>query len=96
MLLLALFWSFSAGYQLTLQFVVCGGALMVAWEAYRLEKQLWAIGFVAIALVFNPFQPMTFSREMFLWMDFLSMAAFLASLIMLREKPEFSMPPLIS
>ena len=95
MLLLALFWSSPAGYQLMLQFVVCVGALVVAWEAYRLEKHLWAIGFFAIALVFNPFQPMTFSSEMFLLLDLLSMATFLASLAVLKAQPKFSMPPII-
>ena len=94
-LLLALFGRSSAGYLLVLQFVVCGGALLVAWEAYRLEKHLWAIGFFAIALVFNPFQPMTFSSEMFLLLDLLSMATFLASLAVLKAQPKFSMPPII-
>ncbi|MBI4442487.1 MAG: hypothetical protein HY649_03825 [Acidobacteria bacterium] len=96
MLLLALFWSFPAGYHLALQFVVCIGALLVAWEAYCFEKHLWAVGFCAIALVFNPFQSMTFSREMFLWMDLLSMATFLASLTVLKAKPKFSMPLITS
>ena len=90
-LLLALFGRSSAGYLLVLQFVVCGAAIMVAWEAYRSERQVWAIGFVAIAVLFNPFQSLTYSREMFLWLDLLSMATFLASLAVLKAKPKFSM-----
>lgn len=95
-LLVALFWRFSAGYQLALQLVVCGGAVLVAWEAYRSEKQLWAIGFVAIALLFNPFQAWTFSREIFLWLDSLSMATFLASLAVLKPRPILYMPSITS
>ena len=91
-LLPAVFWQVTAGYQLALQLLVSAGALLVAWEGYRSEKQLWAIGFVAIAVVFNPFQPWTFSRDMFLWLDLISIATFLASLVVLKAKPESSMP----
>ena len=91
-LLVALFGRSSEGYQIVLQLVVCAGAILVAWEAYRSEKQLWAVGFVAIAVLFNPFQPWTFSRDMFLWLDLISIATFLASLVVLKAKPESSMP----
>ncbi|MBI4459346.1 MAG: hypothetical protein HY648_04730 [Acidobacteria bacterium] len=94
-LLLALFWSYSAGYQLVLQFVVCAGAILAAWQAYRSAKHLWAIGFFAIALLFNPFQSLTFSRETFLWLDLLTMATFLASLVVLKKKPKLAMPSII-
>ena len=91
-LLPAVFWQASAGYHLALQLVVTAGALLVAWEGYRSEKQVWAIGFVAIAVLFNPFQPLTFSREMFLWLNLISVATFLASLVVLKTKPRASMP----
>ncbi len=91
-LLLAVFWRSSANYELLLQFVVCTGAILVAWEAYRSAKGLWAIGFVAIAVLFNPLQPLTFSREMFVGLSLLSMATFLASLAVLKAKPILPMP----
>jgi len=91
-LLPAAFWQAPAGYQLALQFVVCAGAILVAWEGYRLAKQVWAIGFVAIAVLFNPFQPLTFSREMFFWFDLISIATFLASLVVLKAKTRTPMP----
>ncbi|MBI3933502.1 MAG: hypothetical protein HY316_02340 [Acidobacteria bacterium] len=91
-LLPVVFWQASAGYLLALQFVVSAAAILVAWEGYRAAKQMWAIGFVAIALLFNPFQPLTFSREMFLWLDLISIATFLASLVVLKSKPSASMP----
>lgn len=95
-LFLALFWRSSEGYELALQFVVCAGALLVAWEAYRTEKRLWVIGFVAIAGLFNPFQPLTFSSELFFWLDLLSMSTFLVSLAMLKAKPKLPMPTILS
>jgi len=91
-LLPAVYWQSTAGYQLALQLVVSAGALLVAWQGYRSEKQIWAIGFVAIAVLFNPFQPLTFSREMFLWLNLISIATFLASLIVLKAKPRPAMP----
>lgn len=91
-LLPAVFFQATAGYQLALQLVVCAGAILVAWEGYRSAKQIWAIGFVAIAVLFNPFQSLTFSREVFLWLNLISIATFLASLVVLKAKPEPAMP----
>jgi len=90
-LLLAALWPPSENYQLLLQFLVCAGALLVAWQAYSAAKQIWAFGFVAIAVCFNPFQALTFSREMFLFLDLISIATFLASLAVLKPKPAVAM-----
>ncbi|MFH1741104.1 MAG: DUF6804 family protein [bacterium] len=87
----ALFWGAHEGYQLALQFVVPAGAVLVAWEGARSGKYVWAIGFVAIAILFNPFQPLTFSRGMFLCLNLVSIAAFYASLIVLKAKPGLAM-----
>ena len=91
-LLPAVFWQAPAGYQLVLQLMVCAGAILVAWEAYSSAKQIWAIGFVAIAVVFNPFQPLTFSPNLFLWLDLASVATFLASLVVLKAPPRCAIP----
>jgi hypothetical protein len=91
-LLPALFWQAREGYQLALELLVSAGALLVAWEGYRSAKQIWAISFVAIAVLFNPFQPLTFSRGMFLWLNVVCIAAFLASLVALKTKPRLAMP----
>jgi len=95
-LLPALFWQAHEGYQLALQLLVPTGALFVAWEGYRSEKQIWAIAFIAIAVLFNPFQPLTFSREMFLGLNLISIATFLASLVVLKAKPTPAMPSVAS
>ena len=88
----AVFWRTSEGYQVALQWIACAGALLVAWEGYRSEKQIWAIGFFAIAVLFNPFQPMTFSREMLICLNLVSIAMFAASLVLLRAKTKLAMP----
>ena len=91
-LLPAVFWPSSSDYRLVLQFLVCAGALLVAWEAYRSEKHLWMIGFAAMAALFNPFQLWTLSPGMSFWLDLLSIGMFLASLAVLKARPRFSMP----
>ena len=91
-LLPAVFWQPSAGYQLALQFVVCAGAILVALQAARSKKYIWAIGFVAIAMLFNPFQPLTFSRAMFLSLGWVSVATFLVSLAVLKANAGLAMP----
>ena len=86
-LLLAAFWRPSENYQLLLHSLVCAGALFVAWEVYSAAKPLWALGFVAIGVLFNPLQPLLFSRELFLGLDLLSLATFLMSLAVLKGQP---------
>lgn len=95
-LLLAVLWRPSEDYQLLLQFVVCAGAILVAWEGYRSAKHLWAIGFFSIALLFNPIQPAAFSRAMFLWVDLICVGMFLVPLAALKRKPILSMPSITS
>ena len=91
-LLVALFWRSSEGYQIALQLVVCAGAILVAWEAFGSAKHVWAVGFGAIAALFNPLQPVTFSGELFFWLDLFSMTTFLVSLVMLKAQPKLAMP----
>ena len=91
-LLQAMLWRSSGNYQLLLEFVVCAGAIVVGLDAVHAEEYLWATGFVAIALLFNPIAPVVLSRTMFLWLGWVSVAMFLASLIMLTAKPILSMP----
>jgi hypothetical protein len=90
----AVLWNPSENYRLLLQFVVCAGACLVAWKAFRSEQSIWALGFVAIAICFNPIQPAVFSRGVFLGMYLLSLAAFLSSSVMLRTQPNQMIPSL--
>lgn len=94
-LLPAVFWQAPEGYQLALQMLVCAGAVLVAWDGNCSEKQIWAIGFVAIAVLFNPFQPLTSSRDMLLWLNLISTATFLASLMVMKAKPRTALPSFV-
>lgn len=91
-LLMTALWRASASSQLLLQFVVCLGAILVALQAVRASKYIWAAGFIAIAVFFNPVVPVTLSRNIFLWLDWVCLAAFLLSLAALRREPTLSIP----
>ena len=94
-LFLAVLWRPSGNFQLLLEFVVCAGAILVALDAVRAEEYVWATGFVAIALLFNPVAPVVLSREMFFWLGWVSVATFLASLVVLKPKPRLSLESLL-
>ena len=85
-LLLAAFLRTSANYDGVLQFVVCAGAIVVAWEAFRTARYFWAIGFAAIAMLFNPIQPFNLSPAQFLWLDLFCIGAFVVSVAVLKKK----------
>jgi len=95
-LFLAVLWRPSENFQLLLEFVVCAGAILVALDAVRAEEYVWATGFVAIALLFNPVAPVVLSRDMFFWLGGASVATFLASLVVLRPKPRLSLESLLA
>ncbi len=95
-LLLAVLWGSSASYQILLEFVICAGSLLVVLQASRAGKYFWAAGFLAIAVLFNPVVPVALSREIFLWLDWVCLAAFLVSLAALKRQPRLSIPPIIN
>ena len=82
----------SGPYQIALQFVVCTWAALVALQAVRGEKHIGAFGIVGIAMLFNPFQPLAFSRGLFLSLGWVSVATFLASLAVLKGRPGIAVP----
>lgn len=87
-----LFWRSAGGYAIMLQFVVCLSAMLVALQAARSGKQLWAIAFFGLALLFNPVITVPVSRSVFLWMNVLCLGMFLASLKFLKAAPRLSIP----
>ncbi len=94
-LIAALIWSPSEGFEILLQFVVCISALLVFAQAWRARKYLWAVGFVSIAVLFNPVAPVGLSRGMFLWLDVACLATFLISLAVVRTTPRPSVSGII-
>lgn len=53
----AVLWLIKGDYRLLLDFLVCMGTIVVAVQAVRSKEYIWAFGFTAIAILFNPFVP---------------------------------------
>lgn len=84
------FWTPASNYAIPLQFVICGSAILVAIEAARLGKHLWAYAFGGVALLFNPLLTFTFFHSVFPWVNVLCSSLFLASLVFLKTIPKLS------
>lgn len=93
-LLLAMFWRFSVGYQILLQFLVCASAVMVMLQAAVARKYFWALVFVAVAVLFNPVLPVALSGKAFPLVNLSCLAMFAVSLGVLKtqRKPRLSIP----
>ncbi len=91
-LLLALLWRSSASYQILLEFVVCAGAVLVVRQAWLRGKYLWGIGFIAIALLFNPIAPVVLPRQILLGLNLVCLAGFLVSLALLNRQRQLPEP----
>ena len=57
LLLAVVFWNRAADYQAVLGFVVCVGAVRVAFLAGAVRRYDWASLFIGIALLYNPVYP---------------------------------------
>lgn len=86
------FWRPAGGYAIVLQFVICLSAILVALQAARSGKQLWAIAFAGLAVLFNPVVTVPVSQSVFLWINGLCFTMFLASVKFLKTAPKLSMP----
>jgi hypothetical protein len=91
-LLLGLLLSASAGYRIALEIEVCVAALVVVVQAMRMGKYVWGLGFIALALLFNPAVPVPLTHRLFLGLEWFSVGAFLVCLAALRARPMLSIP----
>jgi Family of unknown function (DUF6804) len=82
----------ASSYKVLLEFVVCVSGLLVVTQAVRAGKYIWATGFLAIAVLFNPVVPIPLSGKISLWLNWVCIAAFLTSLAALRRQPILSIP----
>jgi uncharacterized protein DUF6804 len=89
-LLLGVFWG-SENYRLVLELVVSVSAIMIFLQALKARKHAWVIVFTAIALLFNPVQPIGFSSAMDHGIELVSATVFLVSLVALRSKKRLSL-----
>ena len=86
-------WQWIAAYEFPLRAVVCAGAAVVAVQAFHSAKHLWAICFLAIALLFNPAIPvLPLADRLGLAAIVLAAAAFAVSLTKLKSLPLLSIP----
>jgi len=93
LLLAAIFWSSAPNYQIELNSVVCIAAGVVLIQAFQVKKYRWAIGFLAIALLFNPAMPVfRLAGGVSLSLVVLAIAPFAISLVALRRRPLLSVP----
>lgn len=91
LLALAVLWRASDNRTLVAGFVVCAGAIVAMLQGTRIRKHGWILAFLAIAMLFNPLLPMTFSRGAYLTLYVGCLATFLLSLRMATPAPELSM-----
>jgi hypothetical protein len=91
-LLLALMWRPSSTFEILLQFVVCTGALAVVAQALRAGKFLWGVGFLTIAVLYNPVAPLALSRTAFLFVDLMCLGTFALALGALKTRPLLTVP----
>ena len=96
MLLLALFWPPLSNHQVALEILICLSALLVVAQAWNAGKHFWALGFVAVAVLFNPIVPLVVTRQTYFWLEWVCLAAFILSLIILTAKQPVPLPGIIS
>ena len=87
MLLLAVLQLRVASHPVLLAIVVCVSGLLVAAQAVRAGKYSWAVGFLAIAVLFNPVIPIAGAGRDVLWIDGIGLAAFLAAAVAFKHGP---------
>ena len=87
MLLLAVFRLPVASHETLLSIVVFASGLLIVAQAVRSRKYLWAIGFLAIALLFNPVVSIALSGRDVLWLNGIGLAAFLMAALAFDGRP---------
>ncbi len=87
MLLLAVLQLPVASHPVLLATVVCVSGLLIAAQAVRAGKYSWAVGFLAIAVLFNPVVPIARSGRDILWINGVGLAAFLAAAVAFKARP---------
>lgn len=81
----------SAGYVLLTQFLVCAAAIMGTVESFQIRKPALAIGFMLVAVAFNPLFPLAMSPPVFWGAAIVAFGVFLLSIVIFRARPRLSM-----
>jgi hypothetical protein len=69
MLLLAVPSMWPYGYYELLRWVVCAVGAYSAYQVYKLNLKGWMIVMIAVAILFNPISPFTFSKGTWVFFD---------------------------
>ena len=72
------------------EIVVCASGLLVIRQAVRAGQYLLATGFLPIIVLFCPISPIAVSGRVFLWLNWIGLAAFLVAVIALKTEPKLS------
>jgi hypothetical protein len=83
-------------HRVALDIVVCVSALLVVTQAIHAGKYVWAAGFSALAVLFNPVVPVGASATAFLLLDWVCLTAFVVSLGTLKRQPTLSLSSITS
>ena len=75
-----------------LQTVLCASGLLVIRQAIRSGQPLLATGFLPIIVAFSPISPIPISGRVFLWLNWIGLAAFVVAVITLKTERKLSMP----
>lgn len=83
-LFLALFDGWQYGFFTILRIVVFTMTVYTAWMAYNKQKYQWVWIFGCIAMLFNPFLPIHFDREIWVVIDSVVGVFLLASIFLFK------------
>jgi len=89
-LITAVSWRGSADYRVVLSFVMTVSAIAAIAQASRAGKKFWIILFVTVITVFNPGITGALPPHIYFWTDLTCLAAFVSSLVLLKDKPVLS------
>ena len=95
-LLLALLGLPVTSEKVLLEIVVCASGLLVIRQAVRAAQYVLAAGFLLIVLAFSPISPVAVSTRVFLWLNWIGLAAFLVAVFALKTERALSMPSITS
>jgi hypothetical protein len=92
-----LFWDYSAEFELPFRFLVSIGAILVARQAFGTARRAWALAFLVVAAIFNPFvSVITASGRLSLVVVGASLITFVLSVYTLKVEPLLSPPSIIA
>lgn len=77
------------GYYNFLRIVICGAAALIAVAGLAEDTQpgmAWTATFILIVVLFNPILPIRLHRSIWLYLDLIAAAVFMAHLIYCRKK----------